>query len=311
MSQKKFRGIAMRSLNFECPPKIHFRSSEMDFWRVLKKQKQTEFNMRIAKFILFTCLWTGIFFGFLEGQAQVRGEKMGLQGKVWDPVYGVKIPGVRITLTQQGVGKAFEVRTDSVGGYQISVPKGVYAVTAEHPDYEPYASAPGFFFASRKGFQSSDIALKKKREIRATTVIVVRHAERGTAPLGDPELSEAGMSRAQELLHIVEKSGVAAVYSTAFNRTRQTIAPVARQFGLTPVLYAEPDELKAHILQHYEGKTVLVTGHSNTVGPIVQTLAPGTVVEPIADGEYDNLYIVVLLPVHTQVLRLKYGDKTP
>jgi broad specificity phosphatase PhoE len=60
----------------------------------------------------------------------------------------------------------------------------------------------------------------------ATTVILVRHAEKAAEPAEDPPLSAAGETRAQALLDLVREAGISAVITTPFARTRDTARPV-------------------------------------------------------------------------------------
>lgn len=61
-----------------------------------------------------------------------------------------------------------------------------------------------------------------------TTFILVRHAEKDmTQSTPDPDLSAEGHARARRLALLFEKTEIAAVYSTPFKRTRQTVEPLA------------------------------------------------------------------------------------
>src|SRR5690242_8447292 len=69
-----------------------------------------------------------------------------------------------------------------------------------------------------------------------TTIILVRHAEKNTDPaVKDPELTPAGTARAQALAQMLMKSGVTAIYTTPYARTRSTAAPLATALKLTPI----------------------------------------------------------------------------
>src|SRR5687768_13117446 len=69
-----------------------------------------------------------------------------------------------------------------------------------------------------------------------TTVILVRHAEKiDDKALTDPELTEAGRTRAHELARMLAPAGIKAIYATPFHRTRQTAAPLAKALGLEAV----------------------------------------------------------------------------
>lgn len=70
----------------------------------------------------------------------------------------------------------------------------------------------------------------------ATTFIVLRHAE--TTGIGsDPALSADGLLRADELLRALKNVQIGAVYSSNYNRTRQTAQPTATDKGLTVQIY--------------------------------------------------------------------------
>jgi broad specificity phosphatase PhoE len=148
---------------------------------------------------------------------------------------------------------------------------------------------------------------------RATTILLVRHAEKAAAGGSDPSLSEAGKARALALAHVAGSAGVTAVFHTELQRTRLTVAPLATALGLTPIEHPARDTagLVNDILTNWRGKTVLVSGHSNTVPEIVKALTR-TQMADIPDSEYDNLYVVVLPSRGAAgVTQLKYGERTP
>lgn len=141
-----------------------------------------------------------------------------------------------------------------------------------------------------------------------STIFVVRHAERAdaAAPAGsmmtaDPELSAAGQARADALARVLRDARITAIYATEFKRTQQTAAPLARALGLTVTVVPAKDG--AALLARLKASTgnVLVVGHSNTVGEIVQGLGVATPVT-VGDADYDNLFMVT----HGQVVRLHY-----
>ena len=141
----------------------------------------------------------------------------------------------------------------------------------------------------------------------AVVVYLVRHAERAEDGTSDPPISEAGTERARLLGDMLRDAGVTHVHTTDLKRTRQTGAPLAERLGLDFQVY-DPKDLPAVAarLRTTPGRH-LVLGHSNTTPALVAALggAPG---EPIADNEYDRLYVLVITPdgaVTTTLLR--YG----
>lgn len=127
---------------------------------------------------------------------------------------------------------------------------------------------------------------------KPTTLILIRHAERGHDGSNDPPLTEAGTTRANSLVTILKNSTISAIYTSNYKRTRNTATPLAHATGLDIKTY-EPmqgDELKK-IISENKGKTVLIVGHSNTI-PWTANFLTGSKLENFADSDYGNLMIV-------------------
>jgi broad specificity phosphatase PhoE len=148
-----------------------------------------------------------------------------------------------------------------------------------------------------------------------TTVIFVRHAEKAVEPADDPGLTPAGQRRVAELMRqLVDAdvvAGVDAVYSTPFRRTEETARPVAEALGL-PLNSYDADDTEAimeNIVRDHKGKIILVVGHSNTLPALIGNMGASKKVPPIADDEYDNIYIVSIPWFgKTKTIRLRYGE---
>jgi len=149
--------------------------------------------------------------------------------------------------------------------------------------------------------------------LTTTTVIVVRHAEKELGTIEDPPLSQAGEQRAQLLARMFgEREGqgrIAAIFTSDTRRAQRTAAPLAARLGLelTVVPANDLDTLVRRIRGNFRGRTVLVVGHSNTVPELVAKLARLEHIEPIADEEYDRMYIVTVPTLgKASVLRMAY-----
>ena len=142
----------------------------------------------------------------------------------------------------------------------------------------------------------------------ATTVIVVRHAEKDTMMVGaDPPLSAAGILRAHELARVLADAGISAIYVTPWQRNRQTAQPLADRIGDTLTVVDAVDETVERLRTRHAGRTVLVVGHSNTVPQIIEKLA-GVTIPPFVERDFDRLYVVTLLPGRpARVTALHYG----
>ena len=148
-----------------------------------------------------------------------------------------------------------------------------------------------------------------------TTVIFVRHAEKAAEPADDPGLSPAGQRRVAELTRqLVDAdviAGVDAVYSTPFRRTEETARPVAEALDLPLYSYdaADTEAIMEYIVKEHKGKIILVVGHSNTLPALMGNMGASKRVPPIAEDEYDNIYIVSIPWFgKTKTIRLRYGD---
>ena len=127
-----------------------------------------------------------------------------------------------------------------------------------------------------------------------------RHAER--QPDQIDSLSSAGSVRAWRLAHMLSESGVSVGYCSDAVRTQQTLAPLKSLLGdallVHEVSAAGPGGPEAHIeavatavRSLPEGTSVVVVSHSNTVGPIIESLGGGTP-RPIGDAEFDSMLIL-------------------
>jgi broad specificity phosphatase PhoE len=146
----------------------------------------------------------------------------------------------------------------------------------------------------------------------ATTIVVVRHAEKELAAGDDPPLTQAGEARAARLATLFgagAPGGINAIYISSSLRSRMTAAPLAKRLGLTPLVAPaeDPVALAKRVLREHEGERVLVVGHSTTVPLIVQTLAGVKSLPPMADDEYGTLYIVTVPRIgRANLLKLTY-----
>lgn len=149
-----------------------------------------------------------------------------------------------------------------------------------------------------------------------TTIIFVRHAEKQQTPGDDPDLNVAGRRRVAELTRqLVDAdvvAGVDAIYSTPFKRTMQTAEPLAEALDLPIHPYdpdpEDPEAMLDDIVRRHKGKIILIVGHSNTIPELIAELGASKRVPPIADNEYDNLYLISIPWFgKTKTIRLRYG----
>ena len=142
-------------------------------------------------------------------------------------------------------------------------------------------------------FSFADAALAEE-----PVIFIVRHAERaaisGRVP-SDTGLSATGRERADALASELKDAQIAAIYTSEFQRTKETAAPLAKSLGIRPEVVSA-DDLRGLLAELKAARgNVLVVGHSNTIPQILNGLGvPGRIT--IAESDYDNLFVVVRDP---------------
>jgi broad specificity phosphatase PhoE len=145
-----------------------------------------------------------------------------------------------------------------------------------------------------------------------TTVILVRHAEKNPHPAGgDAGLSTQGLIRARELARTLEGAGVSAVYASFYGRARMTAEPLAAAIGDSVRVY-DPnwlDALAARVLAERRGRTVVIVGHGDTIGPTIEALT-GRALGATEPAPYDGMWVLTLRAGgESSLVRLRYGAK--
>ena len=138
--------------------------------------------------------------------------------------------------------------------------------------------------------------LMEYKEESTTTYYLIRHAEKDRSDKSDrnPHLTEKGKKRADNWANILKDVKFDAVYSTDYNRTKETALPTAKANDLELKLYDPRKMASKEFLANTKGKKVLVVGHSNTTPMFVNALLGEKKYEMIADDNNANLYIVTI-----------------
>jgi 2,3-bisphosphoglycerate-dependent phosphoglycerate mutase len=218
---------------------------------------------------------------------------------------GPKIRGVIITFVSENGQVRRTASTDNNGAYRIDLNSGRYRVTAQHPDYDDYSSAPGFFVVTGRQYQTGNIFLKKKM---VTTILLIRHAEKAATPPDDPPLTPAGQVRANELIHVAVKAGVKAIFATGALRSKQTVQPLATHLNIPITIYSDYAGLKNKVLTNYAGGVVVVAGHADTLQVITTTFGGEANKCTVTGNEFDNLCVINVYGTgKANVINLQYG----
>ena len=135
-----------------------------------------------------------------------------------------------------------------------------------------------------------------QKDTSVTTYFLIRHAEKDRSNPTDknPHLKDKGRERALKWSQVLKNVKLDAVYSTDYNRTKETANPTAASHHLKVTLY-HPIKINYNTFKkETKGKTVLIVGHSNTIPDFVNALIGKDKYKQIADTNNANLYIVTL-----------------
>jgi broad specificity phosphatase PhoE len=136
-------------------------------------------------------------------------------------------------------------------------------------------------------------------------IFLLRHSEKASG--SDPSLTDKGKLRANNIAKQLLLAKPTQLFSTDYNRTQQTIAPLSRATSLKVKSY-NPRELVqfAGELKLLNGVAVVV-GHSNTTPQLVKLLSGHRV--NIEEDEYDKLYELRLHNGRYALIRHKTSSK--
>ena len=140
-------------------------------------------------------------------------------------------------------------------------------------------------------------------------VVLVRHAEKGTNSDKDPDLSPAGVARANALARMLKDAGIVAIFVTEFKRTQETAAATARLLGITPtVIPANDTATLVGKLRELKGNA-LVVGHGNSLPDLAKAIGISTPIS-IPEDDYTDIFVVTLND-RSELFRLHYPNDLP
>jgi len=135
------------------------------------------------------------------------------------------------------------------------------------------------------------------------TLYLVRHAEK-QADTKNPPLTQCGKERAKQLATLLNTANIKSIYSTSYQRTLSTAAPLSNKQRIAIKNY-DPRQLEQFALHLKQRKeNALIVGHSNTTPQLVQLLSK-LAVDNISEKNYQELYQVHFNKGDPQLTRLK------
>lgn len=139
-----------------------------------------------------------------------------------------------------------------------------------------------------------------------TEVWLVRHAEKDTSNPEDknPNLSDEGKIRAGDLAKHLKKVKFDAAFTTPTKRTHQTLDSL-----LIPkvIEYKEIKALVDSVKNVYQGKTVIVAAHSNTILEIIEAFGAKKPLDIFTEDDYDYIFRLSVTGDKAKVKTDHYG----
>lgn len=150
-------------------------------------------------------------------------------------------------------------------------------------------------------------------EMGLSTFYFIRHAEkdRSNPDNSDPELSQDGLGRAMHWDEILKDVELDAIYSTDFQRTAMTAAPISVNRNID-VQYYDPQIMEIEQFKtENSNKNVLVVGHSNTTPEFVNQMLGEEKYNAMDDNDNGSLFIVQFVNGNASSQRIHINCNCP
>ena len=136
------------------------------------------------------------------------------------------------------------------------------------------------------------------------TLYLVRHAEKQADGSRDPELTESGSHRAEQLAIWLQDKNISDIWSSDYKRTRNTAQPLLAELGLELNTYDPRNQpiLVGHLLARQS--TAVIVGHSNTIPKLARLLCECSIAD-MEESEYDRLIVITVDSENVQVKTLR------
>ena len=137
-----------------------------------------------------------------------------------------------------------------------------------------------------------------------------------------PGLSEAGIKRSHALVEHLEGIKMGALISSQYNRTRDTLKPLAKVNGLKVQDWdvGDAEGLIKKIRTKHCGENLIIAGHSNTVPYLIRRLGvkakvmlgdvllPADTITYLGESNYGTLFTITWANGKPSLSATQYGD---
>jgi broad specificity phosphatase PhoE len=136
-------------------------------------------------------------------------------------------------------------------------------------------------------------SISNQNKIDNHQIYLVRHAEKADDGTKDPTLTEEGEKRAENLAQILLEKNITKIYSTNYQRTRNTAQPLASLLDLEIIIYNPSDtSFYSTIRNEVRDNNLLIVGHSNTTPSLTNAIIGQKTYKQLEESVYDQLFII-------------------
>ena len=136
------------------------------------------------------------------------------------------------------------------------------------------------------------------------TLYLIRHAEKEQDGSRDPELTETGKNRSQQLANWFQNKDLKEIWSSDYKRTRDTAKPLLSQLGLELGIYDPGNQATLVEKLLHRQLNALIVGHSNTIPELARMLC-GCLIADMEETEHDRLIVISVDSSKAQVETLQ------
>ncbi|WP_037320185.1 phosphoglycerate mutase family protein [Salegentibacter sp. Hel_I_6] len=161
-------------------------------------------------------------------------------------------------------------------------------------------------FGDREPEEIIENAKQPSEEI--TTYYFIRHTEKDTTDSTnkDPNLTEAGLKRAENWAKTFKDIDFDLIYSSDYKRTLNTAKPIAEAKNKEIRIFNTEKLNDKDFQEETKNKTVLVVGHSNLNPEWVNYILGKEKYEDLDESVYGSLFIVTIHPDDSRTSEVLY-----
>lgn len=170
----------------------------------------------------------------------------------------------------------------------------LFLASCTNREYREGMTVTSFSTAMITTADGSELSLKPEGMEGATTIVLVRHAEKEDDGTDNPGLTDEGLARADRIAELVRPMDIQEVFMTDKKRVIFTARPLGMDSGIPPSIYnmEQYERVITKIFDKRAGQSVIIYGHSNTTPELINLITGNTNLETIPHDEYDNIYVV-------------------